>query len=259
MEYRPCIDIHNGKVKQIVGESLKDEGDYAQENFVSERGADFFANFFKEQNLPGGHVIMLNNPDSPYYEKTREQAIKALETYPKGFMIGGGITIDNAGEYLYAGASHVIMTSFIFHDGEVDFDRLKQVNTVWGASRIVLDLSCKKRNGKYYVVTDRWTKLTQEEVDIDLLSRLADCAGEFLIHAADVEGKGSGVDEELIGMLSDWDGIPITYAGGVGSYDDILRVKEIGRGRINLSIGSAMDLYGGSLNYETVLSYFQDV
>lgn len=259
MEYRPCIDLHNGKVKQIVGGSLKDEGDFARENFVSERGADFFADFFKEQNLRGGHVIMLNGHDSQYYEENKEQAIRALHTFPGGLMIGGGITAENAGEFLFAGASHVIMTSYIFHDGEVDLDRLHEMRTVWGASRIVLDLSCKKKNGHYYVVTDRWTKFSQEEVGIELLERLADFCDEFLIHAADVEGKGQGIEEELVTMLAEWDGIPITYAGGVGSYDDILKVKDLGQGRLNLSIGSALDLYGGPLNYETVLSYFNDV
>lgn len=259
MEYRPCIDIHNGKVKQIVGESLDSNGDRATENFVSERGADFFAKFFKKQDLSGGHIIMLNGPESPFFEKTKEQAIRALKVYGGGFMVGGGITCETAGEYLYAGASHVIMTSYIFHDGMVDYDRLHEMNTVWGSSRVVLDLSCKKKNGHYYVVTDRWTKMSMEQVDMVLLDRLSKYCDEFLIHAADVEGKTSGVDGELLTILSEWSGNPITYAGGVGTYDDILKVKELGKGRLNLSIGSALDLYGGSLNFETVLDYFKDV
>ncbi len=259
MEYRPCIDIHNGKVKQIIGESLDAEGNNAKENFVSERGADFFAKFFKKHELAGGHIIMLNSHESPYFEQTKEQAIRALKLYKGGMMIGGGITCETAGEYLYAGASHVIMTSYIFHDGMVDFDRLHEMKTVWGAARVVLDLSCKKKNGHYYVVTDRWTKMSGEEVNAGLFEKLSEYCDEFLVHAADVEGKSGGVDEELISILSEWDGIPITYAGGVSSYDDILKVKEMSRGRLNLSIGSALDLYGGPLNFETMLSYCKDV
>ncbi len=259
LEYRPCIDIHNGKVKQIVGESLKDEGDFAKENFVSERGADFFAAFFKEQNLSGGHVIMLNPVDSPYYQETKKQALDALAAFDQGMMIGGGIHDQNADEFLDAGASHVIMTSFIFHDGVVDMDRLIGMKQKIGQDKIVLDLSCKKKNGHYYVVTDRWTRFSQEEVDMSLLNNLSSYCSEFLIHAADVEGKSGGVDEELLALLGEWEGIPITYAGGVACYDDILKVKELGQGRLNLSIGSALDLYGGSMNYETMLAYFNDV
>ena len=259
MEYRPCIDIHNGKVKQIVGGSLRDEGDLASENFVSQRGADFFANFFKEQNIYGGHVIMLNNKNSEHFPQTREQAIKALSAFPGGFMIGGGIGEDNAKEYLSAGASHVIVTSYIFHDGVVDMERLKGLCGAIGRERIVLDLSCKKKSTGYYVVTDRWTHFTRERVDLELLTDLSSYCAEFLIHAVDVEGKARGRGEELVEVLSKWEGIPITYAGGVGSYDDILKVKELGRGRLNLSIGSALDLYGGPLNYETVLGYFSEV
>ena len=189
MEYRPCIDIHNGKVKQIVGESLKDEGDFARENFVSERGADFFAGFFKEQDLSGGHVIMLNPVDSPYYEETKKQALGALAAFEQGLMIGGGINDQNAAGFLDAGASHVIMTSHIFHDGFVDIDRLVGMKQTIGRDRIVLDLSCKKKNGRYYVVTDRWTKFSQEEVDLPLLEQLSEYCSEFLIHAADVEDR----------------------------------------------------------------------
>ena len=259
MEYRPCIDIHNGKVKQIVGASLRQEGDYAKENFVSERDADFFAQFYKEQNLYGGHVIMLNSPDSPYYDKTKEQALLALRTFPEGLMIGGGVTADNAEEFLDAGASHIILTSYVFHDGVVDYERLQNLYHRFGRDRIVLDLSCKKREESYFVVTDRWTTFTDAEVNLRLLSELAEYGSEFLIHAVDIEGKSSGVDEELITMLAEWDGIPITYAGGVGSYDDILKVKELGFGKINLTVGSALDLFGGPLNYETVLGYFSEV
>ncbi len=259
MEYRPCIDIHNGKVKQLVGASIQDGNDNATENFVSERDADFFAGFFQEQGLRGGHVVMLNSASSPYYEATKAQALKALAAYPGGFQVGGGIRTDNAKEFLNAGASHVIVTSFVFHDGIVDMERLRQLVDICGRERLVIDLSCKRSGGDYYVVTDRWTKFTESVVDVELMERLSSYCAEYLVHAADIEGRTGGVDEELVGRLAEWDGIPITYAGGVSSYDDILTVKEIGRGRINLTIGSALDIYGGSLNYETVLDYFRDV
>ncbi len=259
MEYRPCIDIHNGKVKQLVGASIRDGNDSATENFVSERDADFFADFFQDQGLRGGHVVMLNSASSPYYEATKAQALKALAAYPGGFQVGGGIRTENAEEFLNAGASHVIVTSFVFHYGIVDMDRLKQLVATCGRDRVVIDLSCKKSGGEYYVVTDRWTKFTESIVDRQLMEKLSSYCSEYLVHAADIEGRTGGVDEELIARLAEWDGIPITYAGGVSSYDDILSVKEIGRGRINLTIGSALDIYGGSLNYETVLDYFRDV
>ena len=259
MEYRPCIDIHNGKVKQLVGASLQAGNDNATENFVSERDADFFADFFRDQSLRGGHIVMLNSASSPYYGATKAQALKGLAAYPGGFQIGGGIRTENAKEFLDAGASHIIVTSFVFHDGIVDMDRLRQLVELCGREKIVIDLSCKRFDGEYYVVTDRWTKFTDSVVDLRLMKKLSDYCSEFLIHSADVEGKTSGVDEELILRLAEWEGNPITYAGGVSTYDDILTVKELGKGRINLTIGSALDIYGGGLNYETVLDYFRDV
>ena len=252
MEFRPCIDIHNGKVKQIVGSSLKDDGDYADENFVSKNDAAYFAEFYKEQGLYGGHVIMLNPIGSDYYKSTKEQGLGALRAFPGGLMAGGGINIDNAKEFLDAGASHVIMTSYIFHDGDVDHDRLSLMSKTFGSKRIVLDLSCKKKNGNYYVVTDRWSVFTPSRVSLELLNELSVYCDEYLIHAADIEGKGEGVDEELIELLGSYDGIPITYAGGVSSYDDIETVRNVGGGKVNLCIGSSLDLFGGKLNFETV-------
>ncbi len=253
MEFRPCIDIHNGKVKQIVGESLNDAENKAQENFVSERDADFFANFYKEEGLLGGHVILLNKSDSPYYEETKAQALKALRAYPKGLQVGGGITPANAREFLDAGASHVIVTSYVFSDGRIDHDHLKEMVDCVGREHLVLDLSCRKKHVNYYVVTDRWQKFTEEKVTLDFLREMSVYCDEFLIHAVDVEGKDQGVEKDLIRLLSDWDGIPITYAGGVASYEDIELIREQGSGRINVTVGSALDLFGGDLNYETVL------
>ena len=254
MRFRPCIDIHNGKVKQIVGESLNDEDDSAQENFVSERDADFFAEFYKNEGLLGGHVILLNKKDSPYYEVTKAQALKALRAYPKGLQAGGGITPENAREFLDAGASHVIVTSYVFSDGQINYRHLDEMVQTVGKEHLVLDLSCRKKHSSYYVVTDRWQNFTDEKVELSLLERLSSYCDEFLIHAVDVEGKDQGVEEELITLLSDWDGIPITYAGGVASYEDIEMIIRCGAGRLNLTVGSALDLFGGDLNYETVLN-----
>ncbi|MBE5907831.1 MAG: phosphoribosylformimino-5-aminoimidazole carboxamide ribotide isomerase [Lachnospiraceae bacterium] len=258
MEFRPCIDIHNGKVKQIVGATLEDEGDAAAENFVSEKGADFFAKFYQEEGLYGGHVILLNKSDSPYYEATKAQALAALRAFPKGLQVGGGITAENAAEFLAAGASHVIVTSYVFRDGEILYENLEKLVAAVGKEHIVLDLSCKKRHANYYIVTDRWQNYTHEQVTVELLEELSKYCDEFLIHAADVEGQKSGIDEELVEILAEYDGIPVTYAGGVGSYDDILDMKRIGRGKINLTIGSALDLFGGTLNYETVRTFFYE-
>ncbi|MCR4999895.1 MAG: phosphoribosylformimino-5-aminoimidazole carboxamide ribotide isomerase [Lachnospiraceae bacterium] len=258
MEFRPCIDIHNGKVKQIVGATLEDDGDAAAENFVSERGADFFANFYRDEGLYGGHVILLNKKDSPYYEATRAQALSALRAFPGGLQVGGGITAENAAEFLEAGASHVIVTSYVFKDGEINYDNLEKLVAAVGKEHIVLDLSCKKKHNNYYIVTDRWQNYTKEQVAPELLERLSAYCDEFLIHAADVEGQQAGVDEELLSILAEYNGIPVTYAGGVGGYDDILDVKQFGGGRINLTIGSALDLFGGTLNYETVRTFFYE-
>ena len=189
MEFRPCIDIHNGKVKQIVGGSLKDTGNFAEENFVSKQDAAFYANMYKEAGIHGGHIILLNAKDSEYYAATKEQALKALSAYPGGLQIGGGITAENAEEFLVAGASHVIVTSYVFMDGRIDYDRLKQLVAAVGKEHLVLDLSCRKRNDDYYIVTDRWQKFTEEKVTLSLLNRLKDSCDEFLIHAVDVEGR----------------------------------------------------------------------
>ena len=253
MEFRPCIDIHNGKVKQIVGGSLKDTGNFAEENFVSEQDAAFYANMYKEAGIHGGHIILLNAKDSEYYEATKEQALKALAAYPGGLQIGGGITAENAKEFLAAGASHVIVTSYVFRDGHIDYERLAQLVAAVGKERLVLDLSCRKRDGEYFIVTDRWQKFTEERVTLSLLNRLNDSCDEFLIHAVDVEGKASGIETELVRMLGEWNEIPVTYAGGVGSFSDLELLKRLGQNHVNVTIGSSLDLFGGPMKYEEVL------
>lgn len=253
MRFRPCIDIHNGKVKQIVGGSLSDKNDFAKENFVSEQTASWYAALYQRDGLRGGHVILLNGADSPYYEATRQQALEALRTYPGGLQIGGGITPENAWGYLDAGASQVIVTSYVFREGRIEYDNLEKMRNTVGKERLVLDLSCRKREGSYYIVTDRWQKFTDVEVTPSLLSELSESCSEFLIHAVDVEGKASGIERELVRLLGAWEGIPVTYAGGVGSLEDLRVLGELGRGRLDVTIGSALDLFGGCIPYQDVV------
>ena len=255
MEFRPCIDIHNGKVKQIVGGSLKDAGNVAKENFVSEQDAAFYAHMYKEGKIRGGHIILLNAKDSEYYEATKQQALLALAEYPKGLQVGGGITPENAKEFLAAGASHVIVTSYVFRDGRIDYERLNELVQTVGKEHLVLDLSCRKRGDDYYIVTDRWQNFTEEKVTLSLLNMLKEFCDEFLIHAVDVEGKVSGIEKELVAMLGQWGEIPVTYAGGVGSFKDLEALKMLGQNRVNVTIGSALDLFGGEMGYEEVISY----
>lgn len=252
MKFRPCIDIHNGKVKQIVGGSLQDKGDQAITNFASELDAKFYAQRYKEDGLKGGHIILLNPKTSEYYEATKAQAVKALETYPGGMQIGGGITADNAKEYIDAGASHVIVTSYVFQDGEIYWDNLNKLVEAVGKEHVVLDLSCRKKDDKYYVVTNRWQTFTNVEVTADLLESLAKYCDEFLVHGVDVEGKSSGVEIELVKILAEWGKIPITYAGGIGSMEDLQEFELASGGKLDFTIGSALDLFGGKIPYDVV-------
>ena len=255
MEFRPCIDIHNGKVKQIVGGSLKDAGNQAVESYVAEQDAAYFARMYKDAGISGGHIILLNAKDSEYYGATKEQAKLALLEYPGGLQVGGGITAENAAEFLDAGASHVIVTSYVFREGRIDYKRLGELRHAVGKERLVLDLSCRRRNDAYYIVTDRWQMFTDEQVTEELLKELAGFCDEFLIHAVDVEGKAGGIERDLAAMLGAWGEIPITYAGGVGSFEDLRLLGELGGGRLNVTIGSALDLFGGSMAFDEVLEY----
>lgn len=257
MEFRPCIDIHNGKVKQIVGGSLKDAGDQAKENFVASHDADYFARIYQEKGIVGGHIILLNPATSEYYEATKQQAFKALRAYPNGLQIGGGIHDGNAMEYIEAGASHVIVTSFVFKDGKINMENLEKLTKVVGKEHLVLDLSCRKKDGAYYIVTDRWQKFTNEVVNEQTLDKLMAYCDEFLIHAVDVEGKSQGIEEDLVRLLGQWNKIPITYAGGVHAYEDITLLKELGKGKIHVTIGSALELFGGHMELEQVLQTIQ--
>ena len=257
MKFRPCIDIHNGKVKQIVGGSLTDVQDQASENFVSEQDASFYAELYKKAGIKGGHVILLNGHDSPYYESTKEQAILALHTYPGGLQIGGGVNPENAGEYLSAGASHVIVTSYVFKDGRISWENLNKMKETVGKEKLVLDLSCRRKDGKYYIVTDRWQKFTQVPVSEQTIEEFSSHCDEFLVHAVDVEGKASGIEVELVKLLAKNHQLPVTYAGGVGSFQDLETLRMAGENRVDVTVGSALDLFGGSMKWEDVLDICQ--
>jgi phosphoribosylformimino-5-aminoimidazole carboxamide ribotide isomerase len=235
--FRPCIDLHEGKVKQIVGGTLGDAG--LRTNFVSEKSVAWFAELYRRDNLRGGHVIMLGTGNE-------SEARAALKTFPGGLQIGGGINAENARGWLDAGASHVIVTSWVFREGRVDWERLEELVKAIGKDQLVLDLSCRKRGEEYFVVTDRWQKFTGLTVGPKTIQQLATRCAEFLIHAVDVEGLCRGIDRELVGMLGASSQIPITYAGGANSLSDLEEVTRLGQGMIDLTIGSALDIFGGS-------------
>ena len=258
MRFRPCIDIHNGKVKQIVGGSLRDQGDLARENFVSEQDAAFYARFYQSYGIQGGHIILLNPETSPYYEATKAQAMAALQAYPGGLQAGGGIRPENARQFLDAGASHVIVTSYVFRDGQISWENMENMIRSVGKERMVLDLSCRKKDGAYWIVTDRWQKFTQVEVNRETLDRLSGCCDEFLVHAVDVEGKASGIETELAALLAECEGIPITYAGGVGSFRDLEKLREAGKNRLDVTVGSALDLFGGPMSFSQIQKFCEN-
>lgn len=252
MKFRPCIDIHNGHVVQIVGSSLRDENNSAQNNFVSEKDSAYYANLYKEHGLSGGHIIILNGKDSEYYEATKAEAVKALQTYKGGMQIGGGITDKNAEEYILAGASHIIVTSYVFSDGKICYNNLNRLNSAVGREHICLDVSCRMRNGKYYVVTDRWQKFTDVVLDENLIVSLSEYCDELLVHAVDVEGRKAGINATIAGILEK-SPIPVTYAGGISSLDDIAKIRSIGNNKIDFTIGTALNIFGGDLDLMEVI------
>lgn len=323
MRFRPCIDIHNGTVKQIVGGSLSDSGVGAT-NFVSsftaEEGGTFYGEMYRRMGLPGGHIILLNPTGTEGYAADMKTAEAALRAFPGGLQIGGGVTAENAETLLNLGATHVIVTSWVFREGKVDRERLKQLQREVGKDHLVLDLSCRKTERGYCIATDRWQKLTDTYVNQETLDELSEYAEEFLIHAVDAEGKRNGIEEELAELLGTWalgtnqdgaenvsqkkcdgdkyskDGIdpgkgnwdrrskcsidqengnrdkkaqvdvrstsektgagfPITYAGGVGSFADLARLKTLGRGLLDVTIGSALDIFGGEMKLTEVVEY----
>lgn len=255
MRFRPCIDIHNGSVKQIVGGSITGRDDKVIENFVSEQDAAFYANMYKEMGISGGHIVILNDINSPYYDLTKEQALLALEAYKGGMQVGGSIDPKNALGYLEAGASHVIVTSYVFHNGIINMDNLTYLSNRVGKERIVLDLSCRKVDGKFFVATNRWQTLTNVEVNEKLFYDLEQYCDEFLVHAVDVEGKSNGIEEDVATILGNLNGMKITYAGGISSFEDLDKLKAIGKGKIDFTVGSALDMFGGTMDFKKVCAY----
>lgn len=249
MRFRPCIDIHNGAVKQIVGSSLRDENHLATDNFVSEQDGAYYGALYKKDGLKGGHIILLNPVGTKEYELDKKQAVLALQSYPEGLQIGGGVSTDNAEEFLDMGASHVIVTSFVFRDGKIDMERLRQLKALIGKDRLVLDLSCRFVKDAYYIVTDRWQKVTKVPFNAETLYELSQYCDEFLVHAVDVEGKASGIEKEVVACLAKNPICPVTYAGGIHSMQDILYIEETGKGYVDFTVGSALDLFGGSISY----------
>jgi len=247
--FRPCIDLHEGKVKQIVGSTLI-EGSAARENFVSDKPARWFAELYKRDALGGGHVIMLGKGND-------DAAREALAAFPGGLQVGGGIHPGNARLWLDGGASHVIVTSWLFDErARFQQSKLDAMVKAAGAGRLVIDLSCKATQDGWVVATNRWQTLTDLTLDKDLLARLAPCCAEFLIHAVDVEGKCEGIDEALVRCLGVWSDIPITYAGGARRLDDLSRVQQLSAGRVDLTIGSALDIFGGSgVRYQDCVAF----
>ncbi len=260
MRIRPCIDIHNGKVKQIVGSTLRDHAAEApRENFISEKGAAYYAALYKEADLPGGHVILLNSPeDTGNYSEDEAEAKEALRFFPGGLAVGGGITPGSAPAWIEAGASHIIVTSYVFSGGVFDAGRCRELIDAVGKEHLILDLSCRRletgRHPEYRVVTDRWQKMTSLSVcgeTLDRLDRLSSYCDEFLIHAADVEGKRGGIERDLVVILGEWQkksGFPVTYAGGVRSLEDLDLISEYSGNRTDVTVGSALDLFGGTLS-----------
>ena len=239
MKFRPCIDLHQGKVKQIVGSTLSNNSSKNLiTNFISEQSAAWYAKLYRKDHLSGGHMIQLGSGNET-------SAKQALSAWPNGLQIGGGINSENAQKWLEAGASKVIVTSHIFKNGEIHFDRLKYLSDLIGKEQLVLDLSCRKLNNQYFIVTDRWQKFTKVTVDHQSLDFFARYCSEFLIHAVDVEGKNNGIEQDLISELGRWQKIPITYAGGISTWEDIKSIKTIGEKRIDFTIGSALDIFGG--------------
>ena len=237
--FRPCIDLHDGKVKQIVGGTLRDDGAGPKENFVSEKPSAWFAGTFRRDALTGGHVIKLGPGND-------SAAKEALAAWPGGLQLGGGITPDNAAQWIDAGASHVIVTSVLFdQSGKFLPEALDAMVASVGTSKLVIDLSCRRNDRGWTVAMNRWQTLTDLDVSVATLDRLAPFCDEFLIHAADVEGLCGGIDGELVEFLGNWGKLPMTYAGGASSLADVEKVDQLGQGRVDITVGSALDLFGG--------------
>ncbi|MFC1495486.1 phosphoribosylformimino-5-aminoimidazole carboxamide ribotide isomerase [Thermodesulfobacteriota bacterium] len=249
MRFRPCIDLRKGKVVQIVGGSLNDNNADADEiNFETERSSEYFAGMYKRDGLKGGHVISLGS-------ENREAALSALMAYPGGLQAGGGIDPENAGEYLDAGASHVIVTSYLFSNGEIDYEKLSKLVGKVGRERLVIDLSCRKRGDDFVIVADRWQTFTDVVISNNTLEMLSEYCDEYLVHGVDVEGKRQGIEEDLVEFLGQYCPVPVTYAGGIKTLSDMDLIKKLGKDRVDATIGSSLDIFGGDISYREVVEW----
>lgn len=238
--FRPCIDLHAGRVKQIVGGSLRDDGSAPQTNFVAEHSAEYYAELYRRDGLTGGHVIQLGAGNTAAAEA-------ALAAWPQGLQLGGGVGASNARHWLDCGAHKVIVTSYLFEGGDFSERRLRELGAVVGPAELVIDLSCRRVADGWCVATDRWQTVTSLRIEAATFELLSRYCSEFLIHAADVEGLCQGIDAELVALLGRISPLPCTYAGGGRSIDDLARVEELSAGRVDLTYGSALDLFGGKL------------
>ncbi|KAJ3491422.1 hypothetical protein NLI96_g708 [Meripilus lineatus] len=238
--FRPCIDLHDGQVKQIVGGTLTETAETLKTNFVASHPPRYFAELYQERDLEGGHVIMLGKGNE-------DAAREALAAWPRGLQVGGGINDKNCTEWLAAGASKVIVTSFLFPNGVFSLERLQAISKLTGKEGLVVDVSCRKVGDRWFVATDKWQRITETEVCKETLDLVSDYCSEFLIHAADVEGLCKGIDEELVEKLGSWVTIPTTYAGGAKALEDLETVDRLSEGKVDLTYGSSLDIFGGTL------------
>ncbi|UZJ51244.1 hypothetical protein CBS101457_000564 [Exobasidium rhododendri] len=255
--FRPCIDLHQGVVKQIVGASLQDD-DRAKEralsststslseatptlktNFTSTLDPAHYANLYRTNGLKGAHVIKLGPGND-------EAAGQAIDAWKDGLHVGGGINADNARQWIERGAEKIIVTSFLFPSCKFSLGRLTELEKLVGKDRLVVDVSCRKRGEHWVVAMNRWQDMTDMQVNKETLDMLASHCSEFLVHAADVEGLCQGIDEELVEKLGEWVTIPTTYAGGARHIGDLELVDRLSHGRVDLTFGSALDIFGGT-------------
>ena len=248
--FRPCIDLHNGQVKQIVGGSLSDDDQQnLQTNFVSEHDSAWFAQQYRRDSMHGGHIIKLG----PGNDQAAKQALAA---WPNGMHIGGGINAENAAEWLTLGAEKVIVTSCLFDGAHLNLDTLQTISQAIGKERLVVDLSCRRRDDMWVVATDRWQTYTDFAINEENLQLVSTYCSELLVHAADVEGKCQGIDQELVAYLGQYLSIPCTYAGGANAINDLKTVERLSNGKVDLTFGSALDLFGGtSVSYQDCVAW----
>lgn len=171
-------------------------------------------------------------------------------------MIGGGVNSENAKDFINMGASHVIVTSFAFKGGTILWRNIKALDAAVGKEHVVLDVSAVKKEDRYFIATDRWQNISDIELTDELLTKLSDHCDEFLVHAVLAEGKKSGIDTELASLLGTYNGKPVTYAGGIRSISDILDLKKYGNNRLDFTVGSALDIFGGPLSLDILLQEF---